>query len=46
VLIRKGVDMLTISRRLGHSKASVTLDVYGHLMEGADVQRRRLLRGC
>ena len=28
VLIRAGVDILTISRRMGHSKASVTLDVY------------------
>jgi integrase len=36
MLIRAGVDILTISRRLGHSKASVTLDVYGHLMPGAD----------
>ena len=36
VLIRAGVDILTISRRLGHSKPSVTLDVYGHLIEGAD----------
>ena len=36
VLINAGVDILTISRRLGHSKASVTLDVYGHLIDGAD----------
>ena len=36
VLINAGVDILTISRRLGHSKASVTLDVYGHLIGGAD----------
>jgi integrase len=36
VLISAGVDILTISRRLGHSKASVTLDVYGHLIGGAD----------
>jgi integrase len=35
-LIREGVDILTISRRLGHSKASITLDVYGHLIGGAD----------
>lgn len=26
MLIAAGVDILTISRRLGHSKASVTLD--------------------
>jgi integrase len=36
VLIREGVDILTISRRLGHSKASITLDVYGHMIGGAD----------
>jgi integrase len=36
VLIREGVDILTISRRIGHAKPSVTLDVYGHLMGGAD----------
>ena len=33
---QRPVDILTISRRLGHSKASVTLDTYGHLIEGAD----------
>jgi integrase len=36
MLIRAGVDILTISRRLGHSKAAITLDVYGHLIPGAD----------
>jgi integrase len=36
MLIRAGVDILTISRRLGHSKAATTLDVYGHLIGGAD----------
>ena len=35
-LIAAGVDILTISRRLGHSKASITLDSYGHLIKGAD----------
>ncbi len=36
MLIAAGVDILTISRRLGHTKAAITLDVYGHLMPGAD----------
>jgi integrase len=36
MLIRAGVDVLTISRRLGHAQASITLNVYGHLIEGAD----------
>src|SRR5262249_48026901 len=36
ILIGKGVDILTISRRLGHAKPSVTLDTYGKLIKGAD----------
>ena len=36
VLIAAGENILTISRRLGHDKPSVTLDTYGHLMTGSD----------
>ena len=36
ILIAEGVDIETISHRLGHSRASVTLDVYGHFMEHLD----------
>ncbi len=32
-LIHLGVDIVTISKRAGHSKPSITLDVYGHLYE-------------
>lgn len=32
-LIAAGVDVLTVSRRLGHANASITLNVYGHLIE-------------
>jgi integrase len=35
-LINAGVDVLTVSRRLGHSNAQVTLTVYGHLYPNAD----------
>ena len=35
-LIRAGVDILIVRRRLGHAKANITLDTYGHLFEGAD----------
>ena len=34
--IGAGVDILTISRRLGHANVNITLDVYGHLLDGAD----------
>lgn len=35
-LIRLGLDVLTISRRLGHGSPSITLNVYGHLFAGSD----------
>ena len=35
-LIAAKLDVITISRRLGHSKASITLDVYGHLFTEND----------
>jgi len=35
-LIRGGVDILSISRRIGHAKPSLTLDRYGHLLPCSD----------
>jgi len=32
LLLNKGIPVITVSRRLGHAKASITLDVYGHLL--------------
>ena len=32
--IRDGVDVATVSRRLGHQKSSFTIDTYAHLFEG------------
>jgi integrase len=45
MLIRAGVDILTISRRIGHAQAAVTLDIYGHLIEGADAAAARAIDG-
>lgn len=36
VLINKGKDIVTVSRRLGHSRTSTTLDIYSHLIAEAD----------
>jgi integrase len=35
-LIAAGLDLLTISRRLGHASPAITLAVYGHLMPQTD----------
>ena len=45
-LIRMGVDILTISHRLGHSKSSITLDVYGHRIGGADAAAAAAIEGA
>jgi integrase len=31
-----GVAIVTVSQRLGHARASTTLNVYGHCVPGAD----------
>lgn len=36
LLIASGVDIETVSHRLGHSEASITLDIYGHPMPSQD----------
>jgi len=36
MLIAGGVDVLTVSRRLGHASPTITLNVYGHLIHGGD----------
>jgi integrase len=35
-LIAAGVDILTVSRRLGHANPTITLGVYGHLYGNTD----------
>ena len=34
-----------VSRRLGHAKPSITLNVYGHVIEGADDAATKFLEG-
>ena len=36
VLINNGQDIVTVSKRLGHSRTSTTLDVYSHIIQEAD----------
>lgn len=38
LLLSEGVDIETVSRRIGHSRASVTLDIYGHAMKHKDTE--------
>jgi len=42
-LIAAGIDMLTISRRLGHGSPTITLSVYGHLFSNVDDRSASIL---
>ncbi len=44
-LIAQGVDILTISRRLGHANVRITLELYGHLMPGQDEKAAAVVEG-
>jgi integrase len=43
MLIASGMDVLTISRRLGHGSPTITLRVYGHLIHGADDRAAQII---
>ncbi len=34
LMLNNGIPVLIVSRRLGHAKPSITLDIYGHLIPG------------
>ncbi len=36
ILIMQGVDVVTVSKQLGHEKVSTTTDIYSHIMERAN----------
>ena len=38
ILINNGTDILSVSRRLGHTRASTTLNFYGHILQEADAR--------
>jgi integrase len=42
-LIASGMDVLTISRRLGHGSPTITLTVYGHLFANTDARAAEII---
>lgn len=45
-LIHSGMDVLTISRRLGHSTPTITLSVYGHLFANSDDRAAQIMEAA
>jgi integrase len=46
MLMNAGLDILTISRRLGHSSPTITLNVYGHLIHGGDDRAAQIMEAA
>ncbi len=45
-LIAAGMDILTISRRLGHASAAITLGFYGHLFANTDAKAAEIIEAA
>ena len=43
ILIANGVDIATVSKRLGHTKISITIDTYTHALKSRDTAAANLL---
>ena len=43
LMLNNGIPPIVVSRRLGHSKASTTLDMYGHLLDGMQNEAASLM---
>ena len=42
-MLNHGVPVIVVSRRLGHAKPSITLDVYGHLIPSKQAEAAELI---
>jgi integrase len=45
-LIAAGLDVLTISRRIGHASPTVTLGVYGHMFANTDARAAEIMEAA
>jgi integrase len=43
LLLNHGIPVIIVSRRLGHAKPSITLDIYGHLIPGMQNEAAELM---
>ena len=45
LMLNHGIPPLIVSKRLGHSKVSITLDTYGHLLPGLQQETADFIDG-
>lgn len=44
ILLSQGVQLLTISRRLGHSDANITLKTYSHILDEMKISEAKKIK--
>lgn len=44
-IIKSGVDVRTVSGKLGHSRTSITTDIYAHVIQSAEQQTVYIMAG-
>jgi len=42
-MLNNGIPVVIVSRRIGHSKPSITLDVYGHMLPSKQEEAASLM---
>jgi len=42
-MLQNGVPVISVSRILGHAKPSITLDIYGHLMDNGLMEAAQIM---
>jgi len=42
-MLNHGIPVIIVSRRLGHARPSITLDIYGHLIQPMQGEAARLV---
>ena len=42
-MLNNGVPLIVVSNRLGHSKPSITMDVYGHLHQETQIDAAKIM---
>ena len=43
LMLNNNIPPIVLSRRLGHARASITLDIYGHLIPGMQAEAAELI---
>ena len=43
LMLNYGTPVIVVSERLGHSKPSMTLDIYGHIIPSQQVEAAKLM---